>query len=116
LPEQALATVCDRLLGGLAHAGVKARRLSAADIHAWLLRWFNPNPTLDSLRAIPTQVAPFPAFTNAQGQPNPCSANPFGLAFSCDAVHPSAATHRILARHLVLAINAKYGSAIPAVP
>jgi len=78
--------------------------------------WFNPNPTLDSLRAIPTQVAPFPAFTNAQGQPNPCSANPFGLAFSCDAVHPSAATHRILARHLVLAINAKYGSAIPAVP
>jgi conjugative transfer ATPase len=46
LPEQALATVCDRLAGGLANAGVKARRLGAADIHAWLLRWFNPNPTL----------------------------------------------------------------------
>ena len=29
--------------------------------------WLNPNPTLDSLRAIPTQVAPFPAFTNALG-------------------------------------------------
>ncbi len=45
-PEHALATVCDRLLGGLANAGIKARRLQAADIHAWLLRWFNPHPTL----------------------------------------------------------------------
>lgn len=45
-PEQALASVCDRLTGGLANAGVKARRLTATDVHAWLLRWFNPNPTL----------------------------------------------------------------------
>ncbi|MFC4160706.1 conjugative transfer ATPase [Chitinimonas lacunae] len=44
-PEQALAVTCDRLLGGLASAGVKSRRLRAADIHAWLLRWFNPHPT-----------------------------------------------------------------------
>ncbi len=43
-PEQALTTICDRLSGGLANAGVKARRLRAADIHAWLLRWFNPRP------------------------------------------------------------------------
>ena len=45
-PEQALSTICDRLTGGLANAGVKARRLHAADIHDWLLRWFNPRPTL----------------------------------------------------------------------
>jgi conjugative transfer ATPase len=45
-PEQALTTVCDRLIGGLANAGVKSRRLGAADIHDWLLRWFNPNPAL----------------------------------------------------------------------
>src|SRR5690606_29977617 len=45
-PEHALTTVCDRLLGGLANAGVGARRMEAADIHAWLLRWFNPHPTL----------------------------------------------------------------------
>jgi len=45
-PEQALATICDRLAGGLANAGVKARRLAAADVHDWLLRWFNPHPTL----------------------------------------------------------------------
>lgn len=44
-PEQALNRVCERLIGGLAHAGVHARRLGAADIHAWLLRWFNPHPT-----------------------------------------------------------------------
>ncbi len=45
-PEQALATICDRLAGGLANAGVKARRMLAADIHDWLLRWFNPHPML----------------------------------------------------------------------
>ncbi|CAJ7952060.1 conjugative transfer ATPase, PFL_4706 family [Burkholderia pseudomallei] len=45
-PEQALTTMCDRLIGGLANAGVKARRLAAADVHAWLLRWFHPHPTL----------------------------------------------------------------------
>ncbi|CAM8819982.1 conjugative transfer ATPase [Burkholderia pseudomallei] len=45
-PEQALTSVCERLAGGLANAGVKARRLAAGEIHAWLLRWFNPNPTL----------------------------------------------------------------------
>lgn len=45
-PEQALNMVCDRLVGGLANAGVRSRRLAAAEIHAWLLRWFNPHPTL----------------------------------------------------------------------
>lgn len=45
-PEQALALVCERLVGGLSNAGVKARRLKAADIHDWLLRWFNPAPSM----------------------------------------------------------------------
>ncbi len=45
-PEHALTVICDRLLGALANAGVQGRRMVAADIHAWLLRWFNPNPTL----------------------------------------------------------------------
>ena len=30
--------------GGLANAGIKAVRLEAAEIDAWLLRWFNPQP------------------------------------------------------------------------
>lgn len=45
-PEQALARVCERLVGGLANAGVNARRLDVADIHDWLLRWFNPAPAM----------------------------------------------------------------------
>ena len=45
-PEDALNTTCDRLVRGLSNAGVTARRLPARDIHAWLMRWFNPHPTL----------------------------------------------------------------------
>jgi conjugative transfer ATPase len=45
-PVPALTTACDRLIRGLSNSGVQARRLGAADIHAWLLRWFNPHPTL----------------------------------------------------------------------
>ncbi len=45
-PEQTLNTVCDRLVGGLANAGIRTRRLDAPQIHDWLLRWFNPRPTL----------------------------------------------------------------------
>lgn len=44
--EQALNTACDRLLGGLVNAGIQASRLGAAQIHDWLLRWFNPQPSL----------------------------------------------------------------------
>lgn len=45
-PEQALNIVCDRLTGGLANAGIRSHRLEAAQIHNWLLRWFNPQPSL----------------------------------------------------------------------
>ena len=45
-PEQALNVICDRLVGGLSNAGIRARRLQAADIHAWLVLWFNPRPTM----------------------------------------------------------------------
>ncbi len=45
-PEQALNTVCDRLVGGLSNAGIQSKRLGAPAIHAWLLRWFNPHPTV----------------------------------------------------------------------
>ena len=71
--------------------------------------WINPNPTLDSLRAVSGQVAPFPNTAVA------CSGSPFGLALSCDGVHPSTATQRLIAKKIVQAINAKYGSAIPAI-
>ncbi|KPA90087.1 conjugative transfer ATPase, PFL_4706 family [Pseudomonas asplenii] len=44
--EQALNSLCERLVGGLGNAGVKARRLDGAQIHRWLLHWFNPQPNL----------------------------------------------------------------------
>jgi len=79
-----------------------------ATAHGWA--YLDPNGTLDSLRTVPTAVRPFPLI----GQP--CSANPFGTAFSCDAVHPSAAAHRLIAQKLRLAINAAYTTAIPPIP
>jgi conjugative transfer ATPase len=45
-PEQMLSVIRERLAGGLANAGIRARNLSAADLHAWLLRWFHPHPAL----------------------------------------------------------------------
>ena len=45
-PEQALNVVCDRLIGGLANAGIQTRRMGGPQIHDWLLRWFNPRPTM----------------------------------------------------------------------
>jgi len=81
---------------------------SAATARGWV--YLNPNQALDSLRLIATEVAPFPAFGAA------CSANPFGLAFSCDAVHPSARTHRLLANKVVQGINAAYGTSLAVIP
>ncbi len=78
---------------------------SAASTNGWA--YLDPAPALDSLRAIPTQVAPFPNFGF------PCSSSPFGLAFSCDGFHPSSATHLLIAKKVVQAINAKYASLIP---
>jgi hypothetical protein len=85
---------------------------TAAAARGWL--YVNPNPTLDSLRAIATEVAFFPNF----GAPTPtaCNANPFGLAFSCDAIHPSARTHKLLANKLIQGINLAYGTGITVIP
>ena len=80
---------------------------SQATARGWT--YYNPNTALDSLRTVATAVRAFPLI----GQP--CSANPFGTAFSCDAVHPSAATHKLIANKLRQAINAAYGTAIPAI-
>lgn len=83
---------------------------AAATARGWA--YLNPNPALDSLRAVTTvvEVAPFPTFLA------PCNANPFGLAFSCDAVHPSARTHRLIANKVLQRINATYGTSLAAVP
>ena len=40
---------------------------------------------------------------------------PFGTALSRDGIHPSAGTHMQVANALIQAINAKYGTTIPAI-
>ena len=84
---------------------------SQATAHGWA--YIDPNPTLDSLRTLPqpnTVVRAFPLI----GQP--CNLNPFGSAFTCDGVHPSAFTHRLIAIKLRDAINAAYTTTIPPIP
>lgn len=43
-PVEQLNQVCDRLASALAGAGIAVHRQNGAQIHAWLLRWFNPAP------------------------------------------------------------------------
>jgi len=43
-PAAYLKIICDRLIGGLANAGVKARQMDGQSIRHWLLHWFNPRP------------------------------------------------------------------------
>ena len=82
-----------------------------ATAHGWA--YLDPNPALDSLRALPqpnTVVRAFPLIGQL------CNVNPFGSAFTCDGVHPSAFTHRLIAIKLRDAINAAYTTTIPPIP
>lgn len=40
-----LNNACDRIVGSLATAGLQSVRQTHHDVHQWLLRWFNPNPS-----------------------------------------------------------------------
>src|SRR5439155_6311345 len=52
------------------------------------------NFTLDSLAGVANQFAPFPNTAAT------CSGSPFGLAFSCDGIHPNQATQQKIARKI----------------
>ncbi len=57
-PEEALNTVCERMVSALAGAGIHVRRLESETIRHWLLRWFNPAPQMtDSPRQFWQQMA-----------------------------------------------------------
>lgn len=72
----------------------------------------DPNPLLAVLGADTNQVAVFP-----HPPPDPRNVTaPFGLAVSRDGVHPSAATHKLVANALITAINAKYGTSLAPIP
>src|SRR5207302_944897 len=79
----------------------------------WLYR--DPNTLLQTLAQDPAQIRPFPAFPTSPPDPTSVIA-PFGTAISRDGIHPSTSTQKLIAQSLQQAINAFYGSAIPAIP
>jgi len=83
---------------------------AAAAKRKWL--YVDPNALLKQLAKNPTAIRAFPAFPP---DPNAVTA-PFGSALSRDGIHPSTSTQKLIAQSLQQAINAAYGSAIPAIP
>ncbi|MDQ3950686.1 MAG: GDSL-type esterase/lipase family protein [Gemmatimonadota bacterium] len=72
--------------------------------------YYDPNPTLLAERRTGGCFAVIP---------NPAAAasgSPFGSCMSNDGVHPAAAGQRLIANALIVAINAKYATTLPAVP
>jgi len=59
--EEALNDVATKWIASLASAGIRVRRSTGKDLYEWLLKWFNPKPTIadgdpDKL----LEVAPYP--------------------------------------------------------
>ncbi len=72
----------------------------------------DPNALLATLRADTNLIAVFP-----HPPPDPRAVTaPFGSAISRDGIHPSAATHRLVANALLQAINAKYRTSLAPIP
>lgn len=83
---------------------------AAASARGWA--YVDPNPLLAQLLTVPGAIRPFPAFPPTPG----FDTAPFGTALSRDGIHPSTATQRTIAQALQAAINARYGTTIPAIP
>ncbi|HEY6223619.1 MAG TPA: hypothetical protein VIW26_07540 [Gemmatimonadales bacterium] len=75
--------------------------------------YVDPNPAILALKADTAQFAVFP---HANPQDPKFTTAPFGSAFSRDGVHPSTASHKLIANVLIQTINAKYGTTLPAIP
>jgi phospholipase/lecithinase/hemolysin len=71
--------------------------------------YIDPNALFGALPA-----GAIPAFPNTTGAN--AVTRPFGDFFSRDGVHPTAASHKLIANALIQAINAKYSTQIPAIP
>jgi lysophospholipase L1-like esterase len=98
-----------------ATAGYNAAMAAEAEARDWI--FIDPNDLLAQLVQVPGAVLSFPAFPGLPGVTPEMSENtPFGSALSRDGFHPSTSTHRVLTDALIQAINAKYGTNIPALP
>lgn len=84
---------------------------AAAQARGWV--YLDPAPLLVQLAADPTAIRPFPAFLPTDPQH---LVAPFGSAISLDGIHPSPPTYKLIANALIQAINATYGTSVPAAP
>jgi len=75
--------------------------------------FIDPNPLILTVKADTAQFALFPHANPADPK---FTTAPFGSAFSRDGVHPSTASHKLIANTLIQTINAKYGTQLPAIP
>ena len=82
-----------------------------ADERSWV--YLDPNVLLLQLAADTDAVRPFPAFAGTAAADVTLN-TPFGTALSIDGIHPSATSHVTVANALIAAINAAYGTSIPA--
>ena len=82
------------------NAAIQAR----AESEGWA--YYDPNPDLVQLRA----SGAVPAAPNLAD-----AINPFGTYFSLDGVHPRRPAHVLVANGIIDAINATYGTSLPAV-
>jgi hypothetical protein len=71
--------------------------------------YVDPNALFAALP--PGSIPPFPTTVG----PSAVTA-PFGAFFSRDGIHPTAATHKLIANALIQVINAKYGTTIAPIP
>jgi len=69
--------------------------------------YYDPNILFAASRASGA-IPPFPNFTSATAT--------YGALITLDAVHPSAATHKLIANELIGVINTKYGTTLKPVP
>ena len=69
--------------------------------------YVDPNPLLAQFRT-GGLIPAYPDFSSATA--------PYGAYISLDGVHPSKLTHVLVAKALITAINAKYGTSIPQLP
>jgi len=126
VPQVVVPEELVRLVGAVTAYNAKISGVATAQGWAYL----DPNPVFDSI-ALAGSIPAFPfakrfdtgAINSCAGAPAkttpptaPATPPPFGLMFSCDGVHPTAAAHRLIAQHIRTAVNTAYTTAIPAIP
>ena len=84
------------------NAGIQAKAAALG------FAYYDPNPTLLAARADPTQISTVPNLASATA--------PFGTWMSLDGAHPRLPAHQAVANGIITAVNATYGTTIPAIP